>query len=264
MRFPIAFLALALAAGAPALANEPPTEAAQVEGQLEAIRAALHEEVPSAMPAEPDQAATLLRLARQALTVAGETVDRPQLMMVVDRNPQVQRIALVLAAPDRDWELLALEKTSTGQANRRGYFITPLGVFLHTTAIRDYRAEGTKNEFGIRGLGARGSRVWDFGWNRAQPGWLPPAEPPREMRLLLHATDPDYLEQRLGQPASMGCIRISAALNRFLDRRGVLDAEHEASVASGDPRHVAVLRPDREPTPLAGRMLVVVDSAEQG
>jgi hypothetical protein len=137
-------------------------------------------------------------------------------------------------------------------------------VFLHTTAIRDYRAEGTPNEFGIRGLGAKGSRVWDFGWQLGQPGWLPPTEPPREMRLLLHATDPDLLEQRLGRTASMGCIRISGALNRFLDRRGVLDLEHEASVAAGDPRHVAVLLPDRLPTPLAGRAMVVVDSAEDG
>ena len=44
----------------------------------------------------------------------------------------------------------------------------------------------------------------------------------------MHATDPDLLEQRLGRPDSEGCIRIPAAMNRFLDRYGVIDAQLEA------------------------------------
>lgn len=52
------------------------------------------------------------------------------------------------------------------------------------------------------------------------------------IRLLLHATDPDYLEHRRGRPASKGCVRIPAAMNRFLDRHGVLDADYER--AAGD------------------------------
>ena len=38
------------------------------------------------------------------------------------------------------------------------------------------------------------------------------------MRLQMHVTDPDVLERRLGERASNGCIRISATLNRFIDR----------------------------------------------
>ena len=43
------------------------------------------------------------------------------------------------------------------------------------------------------------------------------------MRLQMHATDPDHLEQRLGTAQSKGCIRIPASLNEFIDRHGVLD-----------------------------------------
>jgi len=69
-------------------------------------------------------------------------------------------------------------------------------------------------------------RVWDFGWQPAEKGWTAEQET-AEIRLLVHATDPDYLEQRLGRPASKGCVRIPAAMNRYLDHYGVLDAEYE-------------------------------------
>src|SRR5258708_40290537 len=82
-----------------------------------------------------------------------------------------------------------------------------------------------------------------------------------DIRLLLHATDPDALERRLGGPASKGCVRIPAAMNRFLDRHGVLDADYERA-AKDDPRFEAVLLRERTPTPLAGNALVIVDSAD--
>ncbi|OYW12170.1 MAG: hypothetical protein B7Z59_02240, partial [Acidiphilium sp. 37-67-22] len=81
-----------------------------------------------------------------------------------------------------------------------------------------------------------------------------------EIRLLVHATDPDLLEPRLGHPASQGCVRISAAMNRFLDRHGVLDREQEAE-ARDNMRMAATLPADRTPSPLAGGLLVVIDSA---
>jgi hypothetical protein len=55
-------------------------------------------------------------------------------------------------------------------------------------------------------------------------------------------------------------VRIPDAMNRFLDRRGILDADHERA-ALVDRRFTALLLPDRIPTPLAGNMLVVFDSA---
>ena len=82
------------------------------------------------------------------------------------------------------------------------------------------------------------------------------------MRLLLHATDPDSLSRRLGWAASKGCIRIPEAMDLFLDRKGILDADYEQA-AQHNRRFQAVLLPDRTPTPLAGNALVVIDSAEQ-
>jgi hypothetical protein len=135
-------------------------------------------------------------------------------------------------------------------------------VFLHTADILDYRALGTYNENHIRGLGVKGMRVWDFGWQTARKGWRADGEE-GEIRLLMHATDPAYLEQRLGRPASQGCVRIPTNMNRFMDINGVLDIDYERSSAY-DPRVLAVLLPDRTPTPLAGRALVVIDSAAPG
>jgi hypothetical protein len=147
---------------------------------------------------------------------------------------------------------------------RFDHYITPRGVFHVTTAILGYRAEGTLNENGIRGLGAKGMRVWDFGWQMAAKGWdAGPGKPDRiPIRLMMHATDPDRLEQRIGHPASEGCVRIPAAMNRFLDNHGVLDAEYERAAAT-EIRFRALLPKDRHPTTLAGNTMVVVDSAER-
>jgi hypothetical protein len=118
------------------------------------------------------------------------------------RNPDVEQIRVVLARPDGAWSSLGGTKVSTGQAGRRDYYLTPTGVFLHTDLILGWRAEGTFNPQHIRGLGLKGMRVWDFGWQRATKGWETRKE--GDIRLLLHATDPDYLERRLGRPASKG------------------------------------------------------------
>jgi hypothetical protein len=102
-------------------------------------------------------------------------------------------------------------------------------------------------------------RAWDFGWHWAERGWVEDrSEAP--IRFLLHATDPEVLEPRLGAPGSQGCIRIGAAMNRFLDVNGILDAELERLSAT-QPRIAALLLPERRPTPIAGRLVIVVDSA---
>jgi hypothetical protein len=233
--------------------------AAEVEAAVSRLRAAFAAEVPASLATSAERDAARSARARDALAAAGATIGAPQFLLLVDRNPSVQEASIVLARPEAAWAVVGGTRVSTGQAGRRGYYLTPLGVFAHTDAILDWRAEGTFNANGIRGLGLRGMRVWDFGWQEATKGWRADGER-GPIRLLLHATDPDRLEQRLGQPASQGCVRIPAAMNRFLDRHGVLDAEIE-SAARTDPRFAALLLPDREPTPLAGRLLVVVDSA---
>ena len=102
-----------------------------------------------------------------------------------------------------------------------------------------------------------GSRIYDFGWVDAPKGWGDGAT--SVMRLQMHATDPDHLEQRLGTAQSKGCIRIPAKLNDFIDRHALLDEDYEQEVAHGT--HLWVLRADRTPTSSGGRYLVVIDSA---
>lgn len=136
------------------------------------------------------------------------------------------------------------------------HFETPSGVFEHSLANLDFRAEGTRDEFGILGYGVRGMRIYDFGWVTARRGWAPGEQ---LMRLQMHATDPAILEPRLGRRESKGCIRIPATLNTLFDRYGVLDAAYEDAIALG--REFWVLRADRMPTAWSGRYLVVVDSS---
>ncbi|GAJ30604.1 L,D-transpeptidase [Acidomonas methanolica] len=199
-------------------------------------------------------------LARQAIAASRTVIDRPQLLMVVDRNPAVQRMCFVLAFPgDTPWEALGGTPVSTGQAGRKYYYITPIGVFPNTADRLGYRAEGTKNENGIRGIGAKGMRVWDLGWHNAVKGWRKDGET-GDIRLEIHATDPEFLERRLGRPASEGCVRIPATMNVFMDRNGLLDVLYEQA-ASYDVRFRALLPKDRTPSPIAGDKLVVVDSA---
>ena len=178
----------------------------------------------------------------------------------MDRNPAVETLSLLLARPGgpQSWQLIGAAHVSTGQANRKDYYITPVGVFAHTDAILDFRALGTYNEHHVRGLGLAGMRVWDFGWQWALKGWHTDRAG-GDIRLQMHATDPKLLEGRLGRPASEGCVRVSSTMNRFLDRYGVLDADYER-VAATDGRYSALLAADRTPTKLAGRLLVVIDT----
>ena len=233
----------------------------EVAREVATLRADLAREVPGLLHPPVTQLGREATWADQMLRRAGVTVDTPQLVVVVDRNPAVEMLSLLAASPDPQgtvWIPIGAARVSTGQAGRRDHYITPVGVFAHTDAILDFRAAGTLNENGIRGLGAAGMRVWDFGWQWAVKGWRDDAEG-GDIRLQMHATDPDQLEGRLGRPASEGCVRVSSAMNRFLDRHGVLDADYER-VATYDAGYRAVLLPGRRPSPLAGRLLVVVDT----
>jgi hypothetical protein len=244
--------------------SEPVLTPAQVDAEAAKLSAALKREVPHLSPRTPERDVAWIGRAKAAMAASGEQqpLDRPQLMVVVDRNPAVQAMAIILARPDGPWEVIGGTRVSTGQLGRFDYYVTPVGVFRHTDSILDYRAEGTFNENHIRGLGLKGMRVWDFGWQTAGKGWRADREQ-GPMRLLMHATDPANLEYRIGRPASKGCIRVPAAVNRFMDHHGVLDADYERA-AKVDPMFRALLPRDRVPTPLAGNALVVIDSAITG
>ena len=260
-------LALAGVTSVQAAPSDPQAAAAPdvaFELEVQRLREALAHEVRGAIRHNPAADARWIDLARAEATAAGMVIDRPQLLVVVDRSPRVQQLMVLAASPQGDWRVIGGSGVSTGQKGRWDHYVTPRGVFHITNAILGYRAEGTLNENGIRGLGAKGMRVWDFGWQVAMKGWTEVAGKPDRtpIRLMLHATDPDKLEQRIGRPASQGCIRVTATMNRFLDQHGVLDAEYERAAAN-EIRFRALLLPGRQPSPLAGNTLIVVDSSER-
>lgn len=194
-----------------------------------------------------------------ALNQAGLTQLPDQYLMLVDRNRNVQALFIYWKATGAFPLLIGASPISTGQPGRYDYFETPTGVFEHTIANLDFRAEGTKNEHGIRGYGIKGMRVFDFGWQLATRGWGDRGM--SMMRLQMHATDPDYLEKRLGNINSKGCIRIPASLNQLIDHYGLLDADYERAMLEGDS--FWMLPPDRSPTPWSGRYLIIVDSMRE-
>jgi hypothetical protein len=195
-------------------------------------------------------------LLQQALAEGSLTALAGQSVVLVDRSPQVQAAMVLVPTQAGGWHWLGATAVSTGKTGTFEHFLTPLGVFPHTLENPDFRAEGTLNKNHIRGYGLRGRRVFDFGWQLAERGWGNGGT--SKMRLQMHATDPRVLEPRLGRIASEGCIRIPATLNVFLDVHGVLDADYEAAVASGEK--LWILRASRQTIPWPGRNLVIVDS----
>lgn len=264
LRVLVACCSLAVPVAAP-WAADVSTAAASASAPAPAGEVAAHfaREVPHRLAVPAEAQAHYLALLQQALDGAGLTDVPPQHLVLVDRSPQVQMLAVLLRAPGAAgamaWHWIGATPVSTGRVGSFDHFRTPLGVFEHSLANPDFRAEGTVNDNGIRGYGIKGMRVYDFGWVQAERGWG--SGGPGQMRLQMHATDPDRLAQRLGRVDSKGCIRIPAALNQWLDRHAVLDADYLRAMASGRPGKAAwVLRADREPLPWPGRWLVVVDS----
>jgi hypothetical protein len=179
----------------------------------------------------------------------------------VDRNPGRQLVFIgVFDAAAGKVELIGGDLASTGLLRRgKDSFLTPTGAFEHLPENFGYRAQGTKNENGWRGLGGKGSRVWDFGYQQS-PREFRQGIYESQMRLLMHATDPDQGEPRLGGMDSKGCVRVSADMNRFLDRRSILDRHYER-LASEKP-DLWLLAPDRTPVSAPGSFMVVGDTSQ--
>jgi hypothetical protein len=183
-----------------------------------------------------------------------------QYFVYVDRNPSRQLVFLgVYDAAAGNIELLGGDLVSTGLLRRgQDSFLTPVGVFEHLPDNFGYRAQGTKNQHGWRGLGGKGSRVWDFGFQQS-PREFRQGVYESQMRLLMHATDPDHGEPRLGGMDSKGCVRVSAGMNRFLDRRSILDRHYER-LAAVKP-DMWLLAPDRIPVSAPGSFMAVGDTS---
>lgn len=222
---------------------------------LAALRAAFAQRVLKPTTPDPARLHHLLEAARTEFALAGQLWPVDELFLLVDRHPQSQEALVALAQAGDTWEVIGSAKVSTGRPGRFDYYCTPTGLFEHGVATGSFRAEGTFNDSGIRGYGLAGMRIFDLGWVSAIKGWGSGGV--NTIRLQVHATDP-VLEQRLGQPASKGCIRVDSGLNRFLDQYAVLDAGFEALFRETGQRPWFWLA-DRSPTPWSGRWVVVVD-----
>ncbi|WP_372439834.1 hypothetical protein [Burkholderia plantarii] len=197
---------------------------------------------------------------QQALAAQGHGELAGEYVVLVDRAPNVQALFVYFrTTAHNEWQWIGASPVGTGWPGRYDHFLTPTGVFEHSPVNMDFRAEGTENDNRIRGYGARGRRIFDFGWVDGQRGWGKGGKSP--MRFQMHSTDPDKLEPLLGIRHSKGCVRIPGSLNAFLDRRGILDADYETRAAQGDVPWILRDAP-REPTPDAGRYLVVIDTAK--
>lgn len=229
-------------------------------GDGSALAANFRREVDRRLEVPLHDQALYAQLLESALADAGLLFLPSQYLLLVDRNPRVQAVFVYWldgrAPLNGRMHFIGASPTSTGRPGRFDYFITPLAVFPHTLDNPDYRAEGTYNMLGNIALGRKGMRVYDFGWTEGERGWGRGGK--GQMRLLLHATDPEHLEPYLGTPMSKGCIRIPATLNSFIDRYGLLDADYEQAMLKG--RKFWVLRRDRTPTPWSGRYMAIVDS----
>lgn len=261
IRLAAGLLALAAALGGPparaAAAASAPASAIDEHMISMQMRAALG----AKWLATPAPAAIRAVGAAQAMLRArGAVIDRREAVLIVDRAPSVQRLWVAIADPDpHQWAILGAVRVSTGKPGRKDHYKTPVGVFRLNGDVLGYRALGTKNEHGVRGIGIKGMRVWDFGWQTTED-WRTP-DHVTAVRMEMHATDPTLLEYRLGHPDSEGCIRIPTAFNVALDHVGLIDrafiegAEYSAADA-------ALLPKDRASSPLAGDTLVVFDSSE--
>lgn len=226
-------------------------------GDADAYRDLYEREVDRRLAVPDAEQARYAGLLRDSLRAHDLWPLASQFFLIVDRAPKVQAAFVYWQSGSGSLRFIGASPCSTGKPGRYESFETPLGVFDHSVANPDFRAEGTRNEQGIRGYGERGLRVFDFGWVTAPRGWGD--RHPGELRLQLHATDPARLEPKLGSACSKGCVRIPAAMNVFLDRYGILDADYEqARLAGRSPR---VLNDAWQPTPWSGRYLVVVDTA---
>jgi hypothetical protein len=233
--------------------------AAAVATQSAIIAGTLAAEVPHPLTLSEERQEDLIALARKMAADGNLIIRQPQLVLIVDRAIHGQTMSLALTQPDGPWTILGSRSVSTGKPGRKEHFKTPVGVLLNDGSELGYRAEGTYNQNHIRGLGVKGMRVWDFGWQQSEDWRSPGATMP--VRVEMHATDPAVLAQRLGSADSEGCIRIPAALNQFLDRHGIIDADIER-LAVQDAGYRALLSRQLSPTPLAGDAVIVVDSSQ--
>jgi hypothetical protein len=104
---------------------------ADVSREANRLRRALLVEVPEHTIGNADGAAAWIARTKAVADTAQTVIDRAQLLVVVDRDPAVQELRIILARPDAPWQVIGGSKVSTGQAGtaisspRPAYSCTP-------------------------------------------------------------------------------------------------------------------------------------------
>src|SRR5215831_2455807 len=160
-----------------------PLASAQEEGTK--LVPLFEKQVTRRLAVPPAEQKLYVRLLESTLEEAGIQQLPPEYVVLVDRSPRVQAAMIFWKSPTGAFEFIGATAVSTGLPGKFEHFETPVGVYDHGLDNPDFRSEGTLNEFGIRGYGAQGQRIFDFGWVTALRGWGNHA--PGEMRLQLHA-----------------------------------------------------------------------------
>lgn len=128
--------------------------------------------VPIHLEIPPEDVLAYINGLDQALQKSHIQIVSSQYLILVDRNQNVQVAMIFFGGTEQEpWQFIGATSVSTGLPGTFEHFLTPLGVFAHSLENLDFRAEGTKNEFGFRGYGAKGMRVYDFGWVKEPQGW---------------------------------------------------------------------------------------------
>lgn len=176
----------------------------------------------------PEEEALYAWLAEVQLLDSARSLWEPQYLLVVDRDPHVQAALLYWRLSGRSYQLLGAAPVSTGGPAGPDHVETPVGAFVQQPLPP---RQGTE-----------GSRVFDFGWQRARAasgrGPLVPAR--LQARAALGSA-----RLTLGRNSSNGCVLLPDDATALIDELGLLDGG-----ARGDPQRL----------PYAGRMMLVVDS----
>ena len=105
------------------------------------------------------EAAAWAACLQRKLNTARLLLPAKQFILLVDSSPNVQAALLYRGSVVKGWFWGDAAPVSTGLPGRCEHFLTPLGVFDHSLANPDFRAEGTKNKPGFRGDGRKGLHI---------------------------------------------------------------------------------------------------------
>ena len=133
------------------LAPAHPVSPLDVDTEAARLRVLLNWEVPNLIVDAPKAGQRWISRTLAAIAASDLTISRPQLLVVVDRNPHLQQMRIVMARTEGPWKDLGGTKVSTGQMGRRDYYVTPTGVFC--TRLRYWtggrRAPTTNSIFAV-------------------------------------------------------------------------------------------------------------------